>query len=239
MTDRTYFVLKRLHSLSGVVPIAGFVAFHLFENSNSVLGADKFNETVHTIRSMPYLSLLEVGLLAPILFHALMGVYLVSLGKRNTLQYPTRANWSYTLQRVTGMILLFFIAFHVYTTRFAGIASDQMFQYMAGQYAHAWISGFYVLGILSAAFHLSNGLWGFLVAWGIVTGEKSMDLVWKGCMGLGLGVALMGLNALAGFHGSGVKVFFHQEPASTSAAQAPAAAAAAPVAASTTAQAKN
>jgi succinate dehydrogenase / fumarate reductase cytochrome b subunit len=236
MTDRTYFVLKRLHSLSGVVPIAGFVAFHLFENSNSVMGADKFNETVHTIRSMPYLSLLELGLLLPILFHALMGVYLVSKAKRNTLQFPTRANWSYTLQRVTGMILLFFIAFHVYTTRFAGIASDQMFQYMAGQYAHTWISCFYVLGILSAAFHLSNGLWGFAVAWGIVTGEKSMDLAWKACMGLGLAVALMGLNALAGFHGSGVKAFFHEEPAPAAPAPVAAPSAAAPAPA---AQAKN
>ena len=234
MTDRTYFVLKRLHSLSGVVPIAGFVAFHLFENSNSVLGADKFNETVHTIRSMPYLSLLEVGLLAPILFHALMGVYLATKGRRNTLQFSTRANWSYTLQRVTGMILLLFISFHVYTTRFANIPSDQMFQYLAGQYAHTWISCFYALGILSAAFHLSNGLWGFLVAWGIVTGEKSMELVWKGCMGLGLAVALMGLNALAGFHGMGVKAFFHEEPS----VSAPVAAVPAPAPVSTTAQAK-
>ncbi len=222
MNDRTYFALKRLHSLSGVVPIAGFVMFHLFENSESVMGAARFNETVHTIRGLPYLYLLEVGLLGPILFHALLGVYLVTKGRFNAAQYSNRASWMYALQRWTGMILLFFIAYHVYTTRFAGIASDQMFQYLAGKYANPAISAFYVLGILSAAFHLANGLWGFVVAWGFVTGEKSMDMAWKVSMGLGLGVALMGLNALAGFHGTGFKAFFHSEPAPVSVPAAPA-----------------
>ncbi len=226
MEDRKYFALKRLHSLSGVVPISGFVIFHLFENSGSVMGAERFNETVHTIRSMPYLFLLEAGLLAPILFHALVGVYLATKAKHNVAQFPERANWMYTLQRLSGMILLFFIGYHVYTTRFAGIATDQMFQYLAGQYAHPLISGFYALGIVSAAFHLSNGLWGFAVAWGIVTGEKSMDLAWKACIGLGVGVALMGLNALAGFHGHGVKALFYTEAPSASSGQVPAVAAA-------------
>jgi len=221
MQDRHYFLLKRLHSLSGVVPVAGFVIFHLFENSNSVAGQDAFNHTTHTIRSLPYLYLLEIGLLAPIVFHALGGAYLAFSSKPNVGQFSNRANWSYFLQRVTGGILLFFIGYHVWTTRFAGIASDQMFQYLAGQYSQPAISAFYALGILSAAFHLANGLWGFTVTWGLVTGAKSMDLAWKLCMGLGVAVALMGLNALAGFHGKGVDLFNHVEPAAAAPAADP------------------
>ena len=110
---------------------------------------------------------------------------------------------------------------HVWTTRFANIPTDQMFQTLSAHYANPLVSAFYALGILSAAFHLSNGLWGFACAWGIVSGEKSMDLAWKACMGLGLVVALMGLNALAGFHGKGVDVFNHHEEAPVAAAAQP------------------
>jgi succinate dehydrogenase / fumarate reductase cytochrome b subunit len=198
MDDRRYFLLKRLHSLSGVIPLAGFVIFHLFENSHSVAGAAVFNETVAGIRSQPYLLLLEMGLLAPIAFHALLGVYLARTAKLNVGQFPDRANISYALQRVTGLLLLFFIGFHLWTTRFAGIPTDQMFQRLAAAFSNRWVAAFYTLGILSAAFHLSNGLWGFAVAWGIVSGSKSMDLAWKACMGLGLVVFLMGMNAMAG-----------------------------------------
>jgi|SRR5665213_1761971 len=222
MQDRTYFLLKRLHSLAGVVPLAGFVAFHLFENSYSVAGQDAFNQVVGNIRSQPYLYVLELGLLSPLLFHALMGIWLARAAKHNVGRYPTAQNISYSLQRFTGMILLLFISFHLYTTRFAGIPSDQMFQTLAKEFSSPVIAIFYMLGILSAAFHLSNGLWGFGVSWGILSGQKSMDFAWKLCMGLGVAVALMGLNALAGFEGMGLDIFQHdktQAPASQSAPQ--------------------
>ena len=113
MDDRKYFFLKRLHSLSGVVPTAGFVAFHLFENSKSVAGQTAFNETVATLRGLPYLYLLELGLLGPIFFHAFAGIYLAIKGKPNAVQFNTRANWSYTLQRATGLGLFVFILMHL------------------------------------------------------------------------------------------------------------------------------
>ncbi len=220
MNDQQYFLLKRLHSLAGVVPIAGFVVFHLFENSNSVMGPEAFNHTVHTIRSMPYIYLLEIGLLLPIAFHALLGAYLARTAKHNVGRFLNGQNIGYTLQRVTGGILLFFIAWHVYTTRFANVPSAEFFQYMQAKLSSPLAGAAYAVGILAAAFHLGNGLWGFAVAWGLITGARSMDIAWKACLGLSLGVALMGFNALAGFHGKGVKLFFHSEP--TAAAEAPA-----------------
>lgn len=207
MQDRNYFLLKRLHSLAGVVPLAGFVVFHLFENSHSVAGQDAFNQTVASIRSQPYLYFVEAALLTPLLFHAAMGIWLARAAKFNLKSFPTTRNFAYVLQRATGVILLFFIAFHLYTTRFAGIASDQMFQTLARDFSSPLVALFYALGICSAAYHLSNGLWGFSVSWGLLSGQKSMDLAWKACMGLGLVVALMGLNALAGFEGKGVDWF--------------------------------
>lgn len=211
MDDRRYFLVKRLHSLLGVIPIAGFVIFHLFENSHSVAGAEAFNATTHLIRSQPYLYVLEIGLLSPIVFHALLGVYLAKAAKHNVGRFANAQNISYTLQRITGLVLLFFIAYHVYTTRFADIPTERMFQTLAGQFARPAVAAFYALGIVSAAFHLANGLWGFAVAWGLITGQRSMDLAWRACMGLFVAVALMGLNALAGFQGKGVDLFQHEK----------------------------
>jgi succinate dehydrogenase / fumarate reductase cytochrome b subunit len=160
MNDRQYFMLKRLHSLSGVIPVAGFVIFHLFENSHSVQGPEAFNQIVHFIRHQPYLYLLEAGLLMPIIFHALLGVWLAKSAKHNVGRFPNRANISYTLQRITGGILLFFIAYHVYTTRFADIPSDQMFQELVKQVSNPLVSAFYALGILAAAVVVDRALHG-------------------------------------------------------------------------------
>lgn len=227
MDDRQYFMLKRLHSLSGVLPLAGFVAFHLFENSHSVAGAEAFNNFTAFMRSQPYLYLIEAALLTPLLFHAVLGVWLARATKQNVGQFPNAQNLSYLFQRVTGIVLFAFIAFHLWTTRFAGIPADHMFQTLADEFSRPMVAAFYVVGILCAAFHLSNGLWGFSVAWGIISGQKSMALAWKACMGLGLAVALMGLNALAGFEGRGVDLFQHEKTPPVP-AQAPAAPAAVP-----------
>jgi succinate dehydrogenase / fumarate reductase cytochrome b subunit len=222
MQDSTYFLLKRLHSLSGVVPLAGFVIFHLFENSHSVAGLEAFNTTVAFIRSQPYLYVLEIILLSPLLFHAALGIWLAKSASFNVVRYPAAQNFAYALQRVTGVILIFFIGFHLYTTRLAGIPSDRMFQHLSLEFGNPLVAAFYILGILSASFHLSNGLWGFSVSWGLVRGQKSMDLAWKACMGLGLCVALMGLNAFAGFEGRGIDWFQHEKTQTVAPQSAPA-----------------
>jgi succinate dehydrogenase / fumarate reductase cytochrome b subunit len=225
MNDQRYFILKKLHSLSGVVPIAGFLIFHLYENSHSVAGQQAFNDTVAQIRSMPYLAFLEIGLITPIIFHALLGIYIARTAKMNVASYGFRANWMYWFQRASGYLLLLFIAYHLYATRFAGIASDQMFQYLSGEYARPLVFIFYLAGIVAAAFHMANGLWGFTYSWGLVTGQKSQDIVWKACMGLGVVVALIGINALLGFSGRGLDVFHHDAvPAAAAPAAAPQAA---------------
>jgi len=36
--------------------------------------------------------------------------------------------------------------------------------------------GFYIVGIISATFHLSNGLWAFLVSWGITQSPQSQKI---------------------------------------------------------------
>src|SRR5699024_11581346 len=53
----------------------------------------------------------------PILFHAVLGVYIVFVTKSNTTRYGFFRNWMFLLQRITGVVTLIFIAFHVWQTR--------------------------------------------------------------------------------------------------------------------------
>lgn len=129
--EKHHFLLRRLHSLSGVVPIGVFVIVHLITNSSIVwgminqgkhegvhAGAATFQHEVNFIHSLPFLILIEVfGLWLPIAFHSILGVYYAMSGKGNTSSYSYQGNWRYALQRLSGYIGVLFIFYHVATLR--------------------------------------------------------------------------------------------------------------------------
>ncbi len=67
---RDKYLLHKLHSLSGIVPIGLFLIFHLTANSYSLKGEAEFNTAVKAIGYAPFVVLLEIFAIAvPILFH--------------------------------------------------------------------------------------------------------------------------------------------------------------------------
>ena len=101
--ERRYFVLRRLHSLSGICPVGAFLLEHFYTNSYAVKGPELFNEKVAALNDLPYLYILEIGLIGiPILFHAVLGVVITFEGSANLRAYATARNWFYVLQRVTA-----------------------------------------------------------------------------------------------------------------------------------------
>jgi succinate dehydrogenase / fumarate reductase cytochrome b subunit len=128
--QRHHFLLRRLHSLTGVMPIGVFLLVHLTTNSSIVWGmlggghggahggAATFQHEVNFIHSLPFLLLIEVfGLWLPIAFHAALGVYYARTGSPNTASYQYQANWRYWLQRMSGYVGVVFIFYHVATLR--------------------------------------------------------------------------------------------------------------------------
>ena len=59
VSDRTYFVLKRLHSLTGVVPVGLFLLEHFFTNAHSLQGAAAFDKAAADLARLPFVVLLE------------------------------------------------------------------------------------------------------------------------------------------------------------------------------------
>lgn len=128
--ERNYFLFRRLHSLSGIVPIGVFLISHLLTNSSVVwgltdsrkagtghAGVATFQHEVDFIHSIPFLLIIEVSLWGAIAFHSILGVFYAMSGKGNTHRYAYQDNFRYTLQRISGYLGILFILYHVATLR--------------------------------------------------------------------------------------------------------------------------
>jgi succinate dehydrogenase / fumarate reductase cytochrome b subunit len=163
--------LRRLHSLSGIVPVGGFLAFHLYENYAATKGAEAYNDMTRRLQQVPFAVALEIFVIAvPLFFHGIYGLFLTSTAKPNVLSNRYARNWMYLLQRVTGVVVFAFILFHYWTTRLVQLTDHEsldLFAQVQSAVGNPWIYAFYLVGILSATFHLANGLWSFSIVWGI------------------------------------------------------------------------
>lgn len=214
------FILRKLHQLTGIVPLGAFLIEHFYTNSKALTGASDFNNAVKDLQSIPYLLFVEIGLIfIPLIYHAVYGLFITWEARPNNLRYPYPRNWFYTIQRVTGVILFFFITFHVLNFRFGvfgripslswlndkSIAThyNEAFQIIHGEFTRdwtgSWIFAIYVVGIISTVWHFANGIWLFLVDWGITIGERAQRLTGYACIIIGIVLLAVGINAEAAF----------------------------------------
>ncbi|HYD40795.1 MAG TPA: hypothetical protein VEB43_08190 [Anaeromyxobacter sp.] len=180
------FLLRKLHSLSGIVPVGAFLLFHLFENLKIGISAESYNEAIRDLWGLaprPLFYAIEVGLLlVPILFHSLYGFWIWYTGASNTAEYPYRRNWLYTAQRWSGLIAFAYMALHVWQLRISpGLlrGPDELptaLHVHEAVYPLGWTVA-YVVGGIAAAFHLGNGLFGFAYSWGLAVGRKAQARV--------------------------------------------------------------
>ena len=81
----TSFLLRRLHSLSGIIPVGAFLFEHiLISNSTAISGPEAYARQVSFLANLPLVFFLELfGIWLPILFHALYGFYIWYRGDGN------------------------------------------------------------------------------------------------------------------------------------------------------------
>lgn len=206
----TTFLLRKLHQLTGIVPLGLFYFVHLFTNSKAMNGEAQYEKAVQDIHDLPFLLLLEIfGIFIPLLFHSIYGVIISGEARMNNFAYGYGRNWFYTLQRMTGAFLFFFILFHVLNFRFglipglnetpiagnAGVA----YNIVAAEFSIPWIMILYILGIAATAWHLGYGFWLFAVDWGIVIGEKAQRTALYACVALAVLLFGVGVNSAVSF----------------------------------------
>lgn len=202
MADHREFNYRRLHSLLGVVPIGAFVVLHLVVNYFAVYGEESFNKASEFMESLPFLLVLETFLIyLPILFHAVLGVYIAFTTRNNVKNYGYFRNWMFKLQHITGIILFVFIVWHVWETRIQLALGNAELNYslMEDILTNPFLFWFYILGVISVAFHFANGLWSFAVSWGISQSPKSQNIVSYGTIVVFLITAYVGVRSIIQF----------------------------------------
>lgn len=202
MVKQREFFNRRLHSLLGVVPIGLFVVQHLIINHFAVYGEESFNKAAGFMSSLPFVLVLEIFVIyLPILFHAVLGVYIVFVTKNNTKKYGFFRNWMFLLQRITGVVTLIFIAFHVWQTRVQVFIADAEVNYQMMEEILTnplWFT-FYTIGVISTIFHFANGLWSFFVTWGLAQSPRSQKIVTYFSIAVFFIVSYIGVRTLIQF----------------------------------------
>jgi len=198
------FLLRRLHSLTGIIPIGAFLLEHFISNAFATKGPGAYTKQVELLTSFPFVVGLELfGIWLPILFHAGYGFYIWYRGESNVAEYPWTGNWMYTAQRWTGAVAFIYMAYHTWHLRFTGV---HLLSYPAAafgkvqqEFQSPWMVIFYVIGIVAASWHFAYGIWLFAAKWGITVGENARRRFGYVCFVLGTLLIVVGLATVYSF----------------------------------------
>jgi succinate dehydrogenase / fumarate reductase cytochrome b subunit len=206
---RHQFLIYRLFSLAGLIPVGAYLVVHLLTNATVIDSPATYQAQVNRIHSLGIiLPIVEwTFIFIPILFHAIIGLTIIAGAMPNAAAYPYNGNIRYTLQRATGMIVFAFIVWHVIQMHRMGAGLP-----WGGKFddVHATSSVaetltpfsyrlFYGVGVLSAVYHLANGLWTQGITWGIWTTQSAMRRAGWICLVFGILLGSVGIASLVGF----------------------------------------
>jgi succinate dehydrogenase / fumarate reductase cytochrome b subunit len=201
MNSRT-FVLRRLHSLAGIIPVGVFLIEHLYLNSYALKGPAAYNKVVGTMQGIPYLIPIELLLIVlPLFFHGIYGLWITWSSSANLSSFPYYRNWLYYGQRVAGVITFLFVCYHFYTLRLqaALFGTEVSFQRVVSQLHNPAVFFLYIVGTLAAVYHFSNGLFTFCITWGLTVGPRSQRAAGIVFSIAFVAIAVLGLNSLVAF----------------------------------------
>lgn len=206
--DQAHFLLLKIHSLLGIVPIGVFLVFHLGLNSLRTVGPLQYQLSIDVINNLPFLFEIEVLFIyVPLLIHSGMGFYVYFSGKRNASRYRYARNRLYSLQRLSGAIVFAFLIYHMGTTVVPKLiygknlfeAAPFLIDVLNAEFQTWTGRTIYLIGVVSAAFHFANGLWGFCVSWGIILGQTAQRNAGVVFAFVGLALTVLGLATVVEF----------------------------------------
>lgn len=197
-----YLWLMRLHLLAGAVFAAAFCLLFLLPYSAIFSGPEAFNRIVLRIDAIPMIGiLLALFVLVPLLFHAALGLMVLHAGRFNAIAYGSFRNWMYALQRLAGLLLIPFVAYHIATTWLAFAFSGR---HLTAVRLHeiaspAWARALYVLGVVAAAFYIGNGLATAASTLGICASRRSRSAAVIAGWVITLALAVWGVRLVLAF----------------------------------------
>jgi len=201
----TSFFWRRLHSLTGIIPVGAFLLEHFISNAFATRGPQAYGDQVKFLTGLPFVTVLEwVGIYIPLLYHSLYGFYIWFRGESNVRDYPWAGNFMYAAQRWTGALAFLYMGWHIYTMRIAGpihLMTDPQagFVKVQAELQHWWAGMFYVIGITAASWHFAYGLYLFCAKWGITVSERSRKWFGRVCVVIALTLIAVGMATMTAF----------------------------------------
>lgn len=202
------YYARKVHSLLGLVPISLFLIEHAITNFAAYEGGQEgFRDAVRKLNDLPLIFFLELfAIWLPLLFHGVYGLYIAYQAQPNLGHFKTERNWRFVLQRVSGVIAFIFIIWHVYTTRFqitlGNVTHDELGGWMHNIVTQPGFFIFFLVGVIATTFHFANGVWAFLVSWGITVGPRAQRISSYVCLGLFVLVTTLFMMSLFAFRSS-------------------------------------
>ena len=210
--DKHYFLVRRLHSLSGLVPVGVFLCVHLSANATVLVGADEFQRSVDRIHSLgPLLVPVEiVGIFIPLLFHAAAGLSdhlhqqiqcpAVSLRQQCPLHGSADDGRDcirvHSVSRLADALVRDRRGRGQFAAHDASGAPGSSGDHGRRAQSAWWIAPAYAVGVASCVYHLANGVWTSLITWGITIRPRSQQVAGYFCAAFGFILLLVGLGAL-------------------------------------------
>ena len=201
-----HFLIRRLHSLTGLI-FGGYIVVHLLINASLIQGGDVFQKQVDKIHSLPFLLGVEWAFIfLPIIYHTVYGIWITFTGQPNAGHYGYAKNWFYLWQRISAMVIVAFMIFHVLGMKgFFGHtlsfdpehARDTAARHIMAHWSVAYL--IYPLGILASSYHLANGFWTAAITWGLTisaAAQRRWGFVCVGIFALTLGCGMLALLAV-------------------------------------------
>jgi succinate dehydrogenase / fumarate reductase cytochrome b subunit len=178
---------------------------HLLVNATIAQGGTVYQQQVDKIHSLPLLPVVEWSFIyLPILFHTVYGLWITVTAQPNVTNYPYAKNWFYLLQRISAIIIVFFILFHVLSLKYGLFGKNYAFEpehalTTVGQHFHGhpflvWFV--YPIGILASCYHLANGFWTAAITWGLTVSNAAIQRWGYICVGIFALTFIAGMAAL-------------------------------------------
>ncbi len=205
---RRHFMLRRLHSLTGIV-FGGYLVVHLIVNATIAQFGTVYQLQVDRIHELPVVWAIEwIAIFLPIIYHTIYGIWITLTGQPNVGNYPYGKNWAYLMQRISAMIIVLFALFHILSLKYGLLGHTLSFDPHSASFTihrhvtSSWIVGWvvYPIGILASTYHMANGFWTAAITWGLTISAGAQRRFGIACAGLFVLMTLLGFTALVAAH---------------------------------------
>jgi succinate dehydrogenase / fumarate reductase cytochrome b subunit len=194
--------LARIHSMTGLVPLTGFVVIHVWQTAAASRGRHAFDAAQIGGEGTALSVILEaLFVILPLLAHAAIGV---ALWRRDTSGEPGpyASVGLRRVQRVTGAITLVFLVAHLaqtYLLELGGANAAVIYDVLRSELGRPFYAILYVIGLTAVSFHLAFGVAAAATRLGIARTKEAGRLARVLGGVLGVAIWLVSVNTLSHF----------------------------------------